>query len=163
VLRVAAWSALGYLFFGVHLWLLARSQAGGGWTGLGLCVAAVGLSISVSTFVVLAPSGLGVREFLIAVTLMAVGLPYGTGYAIALASRLVATVADVLAAGGAALNAVRRVRHPSGPTAPAGPGGSAGPGSSAGPEAQPVSGGPAGPVKPTGSARKSSQVRPPLS
>ncbi|MDT5035327.1 MAG: glycosyltransferase 2 family protein [Micromonosporaceae bacterium] len=126
VLRVAAWSAAGYLFFGLHLWLLARSQAGAGWTGLGLCVAAVGLSISVSTFVVLAPSGLGVREFLIAVTLMAVGLPYGTGYAIALASRLVATVADVVAAGGAALNGVRRVRHPAAPSDPSGPDGSVG-------------------------------------
>jgi uncharacterized membrane protein YbhN (UPF0104 family) len=111
VLRVAVWSAAGYLFFGLHLWLLARSQAGTGWTGLGLCVAAIGLSISVSTFVVLAPSGLGVREFLIALTLMAAGLPYGTGYAIALASRLVATVADVLAAGGAALSGVRGIRR----------------------------------------------------
>jgi glycosyltransferase 2 family protein len=111
VLRVAVWSAAGYVFFGVHLWLLARSQAGPGWTGLGLCVAAIGLSISVSTFVVLAPSGLGVREFLIAITLMAVGMPYGAAYAIALASRLVATAADVVAAGGAALAATRRIRH----------------------------------------------------
>jgi uncharacterized membrane protein YbhN (UPF0104 family) len=110
VLRVAAWSAAGNLFFGVHLWLLAGAQAGD-WAGLGLCVAAIGLSVSVSTFVVIAPSGIGVREFLIAVTLMALGLPYGAGYAIALASRLIATVADVLAAGGAALAAARRLRH----------------------------------------------------
>jgi uncharacterized membrane protein YbhN (UPF0104 family) len=117
LLRVAFWSAAGYAFFGLHLWLLAGAQAGAGWTGLGLCVAAIGLSISVSTFVVLAPSGLGVREFLIAITLTSVGLPYGAGYAIALASRLVATVADVVAAGAAALAAARRVRQS--PPAPA--------------------------------------------
>jgi uncharacterized membrane protein YbhN (UPF0104 family) len=111
VLRVAFWSAAGYVLFGLHLWLLARPQGGGGWTGLGLCVAAIGLSISVSTFVVVAPSGIGVREFLIAITLGALGLPYGAGYAIALASRLVATAADVLAAGGAALLAARKLRH----------------------------------------------------
>src|SRR5262249_27456726 len=102
VLRVAFWSAVGYALFGLHLWLLARSQVGG-WTGLAVCVAAFGFAISVSTFVVVAPSGIGVREFLIAITLTALGLPYGAGYAIALASRLVATIADVMAAGGAVM------------------------------------------------------------
>jgi uncharacterized membrane protein YbhN (UPF0104 family) len=110
VFRVAFWSAVGYALFGLHLWLLARAQVGSGWTGLGVCVAAIGFAISVSTFVVVAPSGIGVREFLIAITLTAMGLPYGAGYAIALASRLVATVADVVAAGGAALIATRKVR-----------------------------------------------------
>lgn len=112
VLRVAFWSAVGYVLFGLHLWLLARAQVGSGWTGFGVCIAAIGFAISVSTFVVVAPSGIGVREFLIAITLTALGLPYGAGYAIALASRLVATVADVVAAGGAALVATRKIHEP---------------------------------------------------
>ena len=85
---------------------------GSGWTGFGVCIAAIGFAISVSTFVVVAPSGIGVREFLIAITLTALGLPYGAGYAIALASRLVATVADLVAAGGAALVATRKIHEP---------------------------------------------------
>jgi glycosyltransferase 2 family protein len=102
ILRVSFWSAIGYALFGLHLWLLAHDQLGS-WSGLGGCVAAIGFAISVSTFVVVAPSGIGVREFLIAITLTALGVPFGAGYAIALASRLVATVADVVAAGGAVL------------------------------------------------------------
>jgi len=111
VLRVAGWSAVGYVFFGLHLWLLARAQLTDGLSGFGVCVTAIGFGISVSTVVVIAPSGIGVREFLIAATLTVAGLPFGTGYAIAFVSRLVATVADVLAAGGAALLAARQLRH----------------------------------------------------
>jgi uncharacterized membrane protein YbhN (UPF0104 family) len=69
------------------------------------------LAISVSTFVVIAPSGIGVREFLIAITLVGFGVPFGVAYGIALASRLIATVADVAAAGTAALLAVRQLRR----------------------------------------------------
>jgi hypothetical protein len=46
----------------------------------------------------------------IAITLTPLGLPYGAGLALALASRLVATVADVAAAGAAAALAARRVK-----------------------------------------------------
>ena len=111
VLGVVGWSAVGYVGFGLHLWLLARTQATPGWRGLLLCVGAMALAISVSTFVVVAPSGIGVREFLIAITLVGFGVPFGVAYGIALASRLIATVADVLAAATAALLAVRRLHE----------------------------------------------------
>jgi uncharacterized membrane protein YbhN (UPF0104 family) len=110
VLRVAYWSAAGYACFGLHLWLLVRSRAGADVGGLLWCVAAIGLAISLSTFVVVLPSGIGAREFVIAITLTPLGLPYGAGLALALASRLVATVADVAAAGAAAALAARRVK-----------------------------------------------------
>jgi len=109
-LRVTYWSAAGYACFGLHLWLLVRSRAGSGVDGLLWCVAAVGLAISLSTFVVVLPSGIGAREFVIAITLIPLGLPYGAGLAFALASRLVATVADVAAAGVAAAVATRQVK-----------------------------------------------------
>jgi uncharacterized membrane protein YbhN (UPF0104 family) len=111
VVGTALWSAIGYLGFGVHLWLLARTQAGPGWSGLVSCVAAIALAIAVSTVVVIAPSGIGVREFLIAIVLGGFGIPFGAAYGIALASRLIATVGDVLAAGGAAFTGVRRMRR----------------------------------------------------
>jgi uncharacterized membrane protein YbhN (UPF0104 family) len=109
-LRVVYWSAAGYACFGLHLWLLVRAEAGPGVAGLLWCVAAIGLAISLSTFVVVLPSGIGAREFVIAITLVPLGVPYGTGLALALASRLVATVADVAAAGAAAALAAREVR-----------------------------------------------------
>ncbi len=111
VLGTMLWSAIGYVFFALHLWLLARSQAPVGWGGLVASLAAVSLAVGVSTVVVIAPSGLGVREFIIAITLTGFGVPYGAGFAIALASRLIVTVADVVAAGGAALLAVRRLHR----------------------------------------------------
>jgi uncharacterized membrane protein YbhN (UPF0104 family) len=112
VLATMLWSAVGYAGFGVHLWLLAGTQARPGIGGLGSCVVAIALAISVSTVVVIAPSGIGVREFLIAIALVGFGVPFGTAYGIALASRLIATVGDVIAAGLAAITGVRRIHRP---------------------------------------------------
>jgi uncharacterized membrane protein YbhN (UPF0104 family) len=111
VLATMLWSAVGYAGFGVHLWLLARSQGTAGIAGLGSCVVAIALAIAVSTVVVIAPSGIGVREFLIVIALGGFGVPFGTAYGIALASRLIATIGDVVAAGIAAITGVRRIRH----------------------------------------------------
>lgn len=111
VLGTSGWAAAGYLLFAVHLWLLARTQSAPGWSGLVACLGAISLAIAVSTVVVIAPSGIGVREFMIAITLAGVGMSFGTAYALALASRLIITVADVLAAGLAAFAAVRQVRR----------------------------------------------------
>ncbi len=111
VLTTMLWSAVGYLAFGVHLWLLAPTRATAGAAGLGACVVAIALAIAVSTVVVIAPSGIGVREFLVAIALVGFGVPFGTAYGIALASRLIATVGDVLAAGLAAVTGVRRIRR----------------------------------------------------
>jgi glycosyltransferase 2 family protein len=111
VLGTMAWSAVGYACFGVHLWLLARTQATPGIAGLGTCVVTIALAIAVSTVVVIAPSGIGVREFLVAIALVGFGVPFGTAYGIALASRLIATVGDVVAAGAAAVTGLRRIRR----------------------------------------------------
>ncbi len=111
VLGTSGWAAAGYLLFAVHLWLLARTQSAPGWSGLVACLGAISLAIAVSTVVVIAPSGIGVREFMIAIALAGIGVSFGTAYALALASRLIITVADVLAAGLAAFAAVRQVRR----------------------------------------------------
>jgi uncharacterized membrane protein YbhN (UPF0104 family) len=111
VLTTLGWSVLGYGFAGVHLWLLAGTVAGTGLGGLVTCSAAFALAMIAGTFAFLLPSGLGVREFVIAATLAGAGVPYGQAYALALVSRLLITVADVAAAGGAAAIALRRVRE----------------------------------------------------
>jgi glycosyltransferase 2 family protein len=109
VLRTLGWSAIGYLFCGVHLWLLARSVATSALDGLLLCTGAFALAMIAGVFIVVAPASLGVREFVIGVTLTGLGISFGVAYALALASRLLFTIADVVAAGGAAVVATRKL------------------------------------------------------
>ncbi|WP_229397927.1 lysylphosphatidylglycerol synthase transmembrane domain-containing protein [Micromonospora okii] len=114
VLRVVGWSALGYTLFGVHLWLLANAQATPGLEGLLRSVGSFAIAMTVGMFAFLSPSGLGVRE----AVLVAALAPFlvdsggvGAAMGIALASRLIFTIADVLAAGLAALSGVRQLRR----------------------------------------------------
>ncbi|MER7442014.1 lysylphosphatidylglycerol synthase transmembrane domain-containing protein [Micromonospora avicenniae] len=113
VLRVVGWSALGYALFGVHLWLLANAQAAPGVGGLLRSIGSFAIAMTVGMFAFLSPSGLGVREAVLVATMApflagAGGIGAATG--IALASRLIFTVADLLAAGIAALSGVRQLR-----------------------------------------------------
>lgn len=114
VLRIVGWTLLGYTFFGVHLWLLANAQAAPGVSGLLRCIGAFALAMTAGFFAFLAPSGFGARE----AVLVAVLAPFlthaggiGAALGIAVASRLLFTIADLLAAGGAAVSAMRRMRE----------------------------------------------------
>lgn len=108
VATIMLWTGLAWVFLGVHVWLLAGTRAG----GLGLlasCVAAIALGITAGLVAFLSPSGLGVREAMV----VAVLLPYmsaGAALGVALASRLVFTAAELVAAGAAALAGLRGVR-----------------------------------------------------
>jgi hypothetical protein len=113
VLRVVAWSGLGYTFFGVHLWLLANAQAAPGLGGLVMCIGAFAMAMTVGMFAFLAPSGMGVREaVLVAALTPFLGAAGGMGAAlgIALASRLIFTFTDLVGAGLAALVGMRARR-----------------------------------------------------
>ncbi|MEV4410528.1 lysylphosphatidylglycerol synthase domain-containing protein [Catellatospora sp. NPDC049609] len=108
--RVLAWSALGYSLFGVHLWLLANAQAAPGVDGLLRCIGSFAIAMIVGMFAFLSPSGLGVREAVLVAALtpfLAATGGVGAAMGIAVASRLVFTVADLLGAGVAALVARR--------------------------------------------------------
>ena len=119
--RIMGWSALAWVLFGTHLWLLANAMAGPGITGWVRCVGAFALAMTAGLIAVVAPSGIGVREAVI-VAALAGYLPAGAALGLALASRLVFTVADVIAASAAALSGVRALRAgPTGPTDPADP------------------------------------------
>jgi glycosyltransferase 2 family protein len=106
---IVGWSSAGWIILGGHLWVLAGSDAAPGMGGLARCVGAVALGITAGMIAFLSPSGLGVREATITATLLPY-MPAGTALAIALASRLILTVAEVLAASVAALSGVRLTR-----------------------------------------------------
>lgn len=111
VLRTLGWGAVAYVCFGVHLWLLANAQAAPGVSGIFRSVGAMALAMTISVFAVIAPSGLGVREGILTAALTPyLGSP-GRAFSVALVSRMIFTVADIIAAGGAALSGVRYLKH----------------------------------------------------
>ncbi|WP_157640844.1 lysylphosphatidylglycerol synthase domain-containing protein [Longispora albida] len=103
--RAFAWTALAWISFGLHVWLLIGALADPGTKGIGLAIGAMSIAMVVSIFAVILPSGIGVREGILVACLIplfpgdtatAAGLAFG----VALASRLISTVSDVIAAGG---------------------------------------------------------------
>ena len=90
-----AWTAFGWLLLGVHAWLLVRAAGG---SGFFLATGAYALSFTAGFLVVIAPGGVGVREAALTVALGPV-LATGAPLVVALASRVVMTIAD-LAVGG---------------------------------------------------------------
>ena len=113
MVTAVGWTLLGWLLFGVHAWLLVKT-AGGSHIGLvktdggphigllPLSTGAYALAWSVGFLVIFAPGGLGAREAALVVALSPV-LPAGGPLVVALASRVVLTVADVIMAGAGVL------------------------------------------------------------
>jgi uncharacterized membrane protein YbhN (UPF0104 family) len=99
MVRTVAWTALGWLLFGVHAWLLVRAAGG---SGFFLSTGAYALAFTAGFLVVIAPGGVGVREAALTVALGSV-LASGAPLVVALASRVVMTVADLAWAGSAVL------------------------------------------------------------
>ena len=95
VVMVLAWCA-----FGVHTLLLARAVSSDGLLHPGLTVAAMSgyaLSVSLGMLTVVLPAGLGAREGLLTLVL-ATALPTPAAAAVAITSRFIVTIVDVLAA-----------------------------------------------------------------
>jgi hypothetical protein len=105
---VAGWAIATTVTLGLHLWLLSGLSATGG-EGYMRSVGAIGLGMTLGMVAFLAPSGLGVREALI-VAALAPYMSAGAALGLALTSRLLLTLGDVLAAviaGSTALPAIR--------------------------------------------------------
>lgn len=100
-----------YAFFGIHLWLLAKSQGDAGFNEVLLCTGAISVGMTAGLFAFLLPSGVGVREAVVAGALSSVMSP-AKAVAFAFASRLLFTIGDVLTAGTAALFAWRMRADP---------------------------------------------------
>jgi uncharacterized membrane protein YbhN (UPF0104 family) len=109
--RIMGWSALAWTLFGVHFYLLGVGAGGNLEPSLTDAIGSFALAMTAGLLAVASPSGLGVREAVLVAALSPFG-GVGTALGVALASRLILTVADVLAAGAAAWSArgVRRAK-----------------------------------------------------
>jgi hypothetical protein len=89
-----------WLSFGAHTLLLARSVAGDGAPHPDLTVAAVTgypLSVSLGMLAIILPAGLGAREGLMTL-ILGTAIPTPAAAAVAIMSRFIVTIVDVLAA-----------------------------------------------------------------
>lgn len=101
IVTAMAWGVLSWILFGLSAWLLAVRLGATGERGLLLAVGGFAFAWAVGFLVVFAPAGAGVREVVLVATLSAV-LDVGKATVVALASRLLTTLADLIAAGSAA-------------------------------------------------------------
>lgn len=110
--RAIATAAGLYLLYwvigGLHLWLLVLDLGGPVAASLPTSIAAFAVASTLGVLVVLAPAGAGVRDVLIVLMLASV-LPTAAATAVAVVSRLMLTVVDILAAGYGLLGVRRNV------------------------------------------------------
>ena len=67
--RALGWCAVSWVLYGVHLWFLASSSAGFEAGTLVQCIGAIALGMCAGVLVVVAPSGIGVREAVVVAAL----------------------------------------------------------------------------------------------
>ena len=97
--RALSWTFLGWGFYGLHAWLLISQFArGSGPHVLALSFGAYALAWTVGFLVIFFPSGIGPREAALIAVLSPV-MPAASALVVALASRMVMTIGDLLWAG----------------------------------------------------------------
>jgi uncharacterized membrane protein YbhN (UPF0104 family) len=105
MVTAVAWTMLGWCLWGVQLWLLVRTAGAHHGGLLPLSAGAYALAWAVGFVVIISPGGLGAREAALVVALSPVMPDKGGPLVVALASRVVLTVADLLwAAAGACMS-----------------------------------------------------------
>ncbi|MEU8797124.1 lysylphosphatidylglycerol synthase transmembrane domain-containing protein [Spirillospora sp. NPDC048819] len=97
-LRAVGWTVLGWILFGVHTWLLCMAVGGEGKGLPFLATGAYALAFVAGFLVFIAPGGIGAREAALTVVLTPV-LPAGAPVVVAIASRVLLTIADLINAG----------------------------------------------------------------
>jgi uncharacterized membrane protein YbhN (UPF0104 family) len=97
MLSASGLSMANWLSYGASVWVLATAAGAAPLESLGYCIAGVALAMTAGVLILIAPSGVGVREAVIAAALSPVLSP-SDALAVALIARLVFTVADLLAA-----------------------------------------------------------------
>jgi uncharacterized membrane protein YbhN (UPF0104 family) len=108
ILTAIGFAAVGFACYGLSVWVLAVSVGAPAGESLPLCLAGVALAMTLGTLVVVAPSGIGVREAVIVAALAPV-LERSEALAVALVARLVFVLADLIAA---AVTVPVRLREP---------------------------------------------------
>jgi uncharacterized membrane protein YbhN (UPF0104 family) len=101
-LRAAGWYLLGWLFLGLHAWLLAVGLGAEPGRSLPVTIGGLALAVSVGLLFIPAPAGAGVRDVALVVALSPV-LGSTEALAVALLSRVILAVLDFVLAGLAAL------------------------------------------------------------
>jgi uncharacterized membrane protein YbhN (UPF0104 family) len=114
--RALAWTTLGWLFYGAHAWFLISDFADKGVHTFALALGGYALAWAVGFLIIFFPGGIGPREVAL-IAVLAPVMPSGSALVVALASRVVMTVGDLVWAGiGLTLGKRRAIR----PAAPAG-------------------------------------------
>jgi hypothetical protein len=98
--RAIATAAASWLVSGLHIWLLALLFGAPGAVSLPVAMGGFAVPTAAASVVVVLPDGWGAREALLTTALTAV-LPWQQAAAVALASRLVCLVSELLVAGAA--------------------------------------------------------------
>jgi uncharacterized membrane protein YbhN (UPF0104 family) len=107
--RALGWTFLGWGFYGLHAWFLISQFAHGSWPHvLALSYGAYALAWSAGFVIIFFPSGIGPREAVLVAVLSPV-MPAASALVIALASRMVMTIGDLLWAGAGLCVRRRRV------------------------------------------------------
>jgi uncharacterized membrane protein YbhN (UPF0104 family) len=96
--RALGWTMLGWACYGLQLWLLVADVSGRGAGVLLLSIGAYALAWAVGFVLVIFPSGVGPRELALIAALAPV-MPRGSALVVAIVSRLVMTVCDLIWAG----------------------------------------------------------------
>lgn len=113
--RALAWTTLGWLCYGAHAWFLIGVFAGKGGGAFALSLGAYALAWAVGFLIVFFPGGIGPREVAL-IAVLAPVMPSVSALVVALASRVVMTIGDLLWAGtGLAIGHGRRATAPAAP------------------------------------------------
>jgi glycosyltransferase 2 family protein len=94
IARALGWAALGWLLWGLQVWLLVRDLTGLGTRALPVAIGGYALAWAAGTMIVVTPGGLGARELAL-IAVLAPIMPRGEAIAVALVSRATMTFADL--------------------------------------------------------------------
>jgi len=108
--RAFAWCVLVWFANGVQAWVLARALGATGAGVLPLAIGGFALAFTAGTLFLIAPAGAGVREAVLLVV-FAGTLPVAAATALAIVSRLLSTVADIVVAAIALIAGGRTTTH----------------------------------------------------
>jgi uncharacterized membrane protein YbhN (UPF0104 family) len=97
ILTASGWSLASWGLYGLSVWVLAVAVGAPAGESLPLCMAGMALAMTLGFLVVVAPSGIGVRELAIVAALAPV-LERPEALAVAFVARLLFTIADLIAA-----------------------------------------------------------------
>jgi glycosyltransferase 2 family protein len=103
-----AWGLVSWIFFGLQIWLLGRHLGLSDTSGLLLAIGSFAFAWCAGFVIIFAPAGAGIREIVL-IALLAGTIGRGNATAVALVSRVLMTLGDLISAGTAAWFA-RRLR-----------------------------------------------------